>query len=369
MNQERGRSTRLPTGAIVGAVFGLGIGLLLGLVYAYVIAPADFASAEPQHLRVDYAVRYWEFVTESYDEHGNLELARTQLGPWTDTEYLQTVLARARIETSPETSMRIQSLAEKIGGDVEPAPQETPIPGQTPLPDANGPGLKWGPIAGVALLVMLLVAVAGLILSRARKSQRTSSGMARGTAGADEPDWLATMHPEGDLQAPAAGLGHFVTSYSLGNDHYDQSFSIETPAGEFLGECGVGISETIGEGTPDHVTAFEVWLFDKNDIRTVTKVLMSEYAYNDTELRDRLAPKGEAVLAQANVPLVLETATLRVTATASEALYSQDDSLLPPNSAFDRLTVELVTQQREEALDASDADTLEEGGGDLDFGV
>jgi hypothetical protein len=44
------------------------------------------------------------------------------------------------------------------------------------------------------------------------------------------------------------------------------------------GECGVGISETIGVGDPKKVTAFEVWLFDKNDIQTVTKVLMSAHA-------------------------------------------------------------------------------------------
>jgi hypothetical protein len=102
-----------------------------------------------------------------------------------------------------------------------------------------------------------------------------------------------------------------------------------------------------------------VWLFDKNDIRTVTKVLMSEYAYNDPELRDRLAPKGEAVLAQANTPLVLETATLRVTATATEARYSQDDAQLPPNSAFDQLTVELVAQQRQDADEEPEDEDVE----------
>ncbi len=88
-----------------------------------------------------------------------------------------------------------------------------------------------------------------------------------------------------------------MTTYDLGHDTYDESFSIETPMGEFLGECGVGISETLGAGEPAKVTAFEVWLFDKSDIRTVTKVLMSPYAYNDSALRTRLAPKGDPVLA------------------------------------------------------------------------
>jgi hypothetical protein len=149
----------------------------------------------------------------------------------------------------------------------------------------------------------------------------------------------------GERAPSLPALGHFVTSYALGNDTYDESFSIETSTGDFLGECGVAISETIGEGDPDKVTAFEVWLFDKNDIRTVTQVLMSEHAYNDPELRDRLAPKGEAILAQANEPLVLETATLRLEAMVTERIYASAAS--PANSYFDRLTVELVTRRKE----------------------
>ena len=44
------------------------------------------------------------------------------------------------------------------------------------------------------------------------------------------------------------------------------------------------------------VAALEVWLFDKNDIKTATKVLMTEHAYNDPNIRARLEPKGELVV-------------------------------------------------------------------------
>jgi hypothetical protein len=44
-------------------------------------------------------------------------------------------------------------------------------------------------------------------------------------------------------------------------------------AGEFMGEYGVGVSEAIGVGEPKKVTALEIWLFDKNDIKTATKGL------------------------------------------------------------------------------------------------
>jgi hypothetical protein len=132
----------------------------------------------------------------------------------------------------------------------------------------------------------------------------------------------------------------FVTTYVLGDDQYDPSFSIELETGEFMGECGVGISETIGVGEPDRATALEAWLFDKNDIRTVTKVLMSKYAFEDEALRTKLAPKGEPILVGEGEDLILETKMLRLRVHVVEVLYGKDD--LPPDSFFERLTLELV---------------------------
>jgi hypothetical protein len=91
--------------------------------------------------------------------------------------------------------------------------------------------------------------------------------------------------------------------------------------------------------------AFEVWLFDKSDIRTVTKVLMSEHAYHDEVLRAKLAPKGEAVLAQPGAPLNLETSGLQVAVNVTEMDYGEGN--LPPNSFFARLVVELVAMAKE----------------------
>jgi len=139
-------------------------------------------------------------------------------------------------------------------------------------------------------------------------------------------------------------LGRFVASYTLGQDSYDQSFSIESPTGEFLGECGMGISEIVSAGPPANVAAFEVWLFDKNDIRTVTKVLMSRYAYDDDALRAKLAPKGEAVLVEPGKAIVLETASLRVDAEISEMEYG--NGAAPPQNYFTKLMVSLTPSFR-----------------------
>ena len=158
-----------------------------------------------------------------------------------------------------------------------------------------------------------------------------------------------------------APMAQFVTSYGIGDDYYDQSFSIETTTGEFLGECGVGISEAIGVGDPKKVTAFEVWLFDKNDIRTVTKVLMTEHCYGDDALRAKLAPKGEAVLGQEETIIGLETASLRVQAKVIEMEYGEGN--LPPNSFVTRLTIELAAWQLEGAVASSGMASA----GDMDF--
>jgi len=137
-----------------------------------------------------------------------------------------------------------------------------------------------------------------------------------------------------------APMSQFMTTYMLGDDLFDDSFSIDSPTGEFLGECGVGISESIGVGEPKKVAAYEVWLFDKNDIQTVTKVLMSKHAYEDTTLRERLQTKGEPFQAEPGAEMILETATLRLVARVVDMAYGSGAT--PPRSFFERLTLELA---------------------------
>ncbi len=179
--------------------------------------------------------------------------------------------------------------------------------------------------------------IPGLGRKKAPETAETArSAAARGaqlSAAVEKTDFA-----EEGLEAP---LVQFMTTYLKGDDLYDDSFSIDSPSGEFLGECGVGISETIGSGEGGKsITAFEVWLFDKNDIRTVTKVLMSDHAYNDDSIRAKLAPKGEAVLVKPGDKVMLNTASLRIQARVVDLSY--DSAAAPPNSVFDRITLELA---------------------------
>ncbi|MBC7250680.1 MAG: hypothetical protein H5T62_10400 [Anaerolineae bacterium] len=331
---------------IVGLVLGLVVGLFLGwMVLGWIVWPVEWTDAAPADLHPDYKAFYVQMVADSYALDQNRELAQLRLGEWDEAE-LKESIAKAKAQANAQQAQRLDDLAVALLGAAV-----TPVPEATPTPSAglnlSSIGLVCG---GLVLLILLLAGVSFLInYLRARRAEEEMEPTPIAPERPAPEPVLLTEESRLEEGAPAEPpLGHWVTSYSLGNDTYDESFSIETAVGEFLGECGVGISETIGAGPPDKVTAFEVWLFDKNDIRTVTKVLMSAHAFNDEALRARLDPKGEAVLCQPNRRITLETASLRVEAVVTEMEYGSGS--LPPQSFFNRLTVELAAWAKPEEL-------------------
>jgi hypothetical protein len=201
------------------------------------------------------------------------------------------------------------------------------------------------PVCGATLLLGALLGLALLLRRRieVRESEFDEAFEApeMGTA----MDFEAVEPYEEPAEAVEQPLATFRTTYTLGDDLYDDSFSIESPAtGDFLGECGVGITHAMSVGEPKKVSAFEVWLFDKNDIQTVTKILLSKYAYNDDETRAGLAAKGDLILAESGETVVLETASLQVEARIVDLSYGE--GALPAESFFDRLTIELKAKSK-----------------------
>ena len=190
---------------------------------------------------------------------------------------------------------------------------------------------------------LLAVAVAAFYFFRIRNKP------AGGQTAAARANEFSRQAVQTDYEAlgEATPIAQWMTTYLIGDDLFDDSFSIDSLSGEFLGECGVGIADTIGVGEPKRVSAFEVWLFDKNDIQTVTKVLMSAHAMNDDATYARLEAKGEPVLSTPGGSVVLETKTLRMAVRVMDMDYGTGH--LPENSFFQRITLELAIWELGEA--------------------
>lgn len=318
---------------LVALIGGVVLGLLLGLAIGWWWWPVTLTNATPANLRSDFQSEYLLWVAKRYGENENLELARKRLGTefWEDGELAET-LARMEQDVSGEEASAVQKLAENLDA----VPEEEP--------ERDGSVFRTGAlICGVALLVIASIGGALLLITRMRESQLDAAVKERSPSVSREV--TPTQKDADETGQPP--LAQFVATYSLGDDYFDPSFSIETEEGEFMGECGVGISETIGVGEPDKVTALEAWLFDKNDIRTVTKVLMSDYAFHDEALRDKLAPKGEPVLAEAGKDVILETRVLRLRARIVEVEYGTGN--LPSQSFFEKMTIELAAWVKPDA--------------------
>lgn len=305
------------------------LGLVLGLLIAWVIWPADVANVGPQHLRAQEQASYLITLAEVFERDRNAARVEQALVAWPEAP--QAICALA--QSSPENQVRLNSLAAALneGAGCAAVPPAT----------AEGGGTSLGTLAIFLVLLLVAAGIVWYVLSNRQSSEPRVSGAATYT---DIPTAAPETTVEGDAAIAARPVARFRTTYTRGHDTYDDSFSIESEDGDFLGECGVGISESIGTASPKSVTAFEVWLFDKNDIRTVTKVIMSDHAFFDEGFKAKLAPKGEPVLARPHETIVLETATLIVNAEITEMEYGDGD---PSESYFDMMTVELSAWAKE----------------------
>jgi len=314
------------------------LGIFIGwFVLGWGLFPVSWVNATPGHLRADYKSAYLAYVAEELQRTNDPQLARARVGldlpksksvPWlADADALEADITYAIDSAS---RFKIQDKVQTLGILKSRLPELSNIPSTEAQPPAGG-GLAR--IIGIALLILLLALTAvALIYWVVVRNQRKAAA----SETAAMPEDTLTYGGVAGTETP---LKSFTTPYVLGDDYFDPSFSIEVGS-EFLGECGIGISETIGADDPKKVVAFEAWLFDKSDIRTVTTVLASEYAYHDPDLRAKLEPKGEIALMEPGTEIELETTSLRVTAKVKDVEYAQGN--LPENSFVKKVDFELT---------------------------
>jgi hypothetical protein len=352
---------------------GLLVGLILGLpILGWLVWPVQWTDAAPQHLRSDLQVDYLKMVIDSLkrNEDEGLAIRRWQDLGKAGPDALKMLAAEpgtadpkeieqlALLVQAPVPAIQVDAKTTvpkaKEAAKVETKVAEPLLPGATPVTDTKTSGSKSNLTLLLGVMCALTLVVGGvlafLLLRRKNANAGGSTSIPAEAYGGEDMEYVAEATSAGaatggnksrvntDTEEPP--VVQFMTTYMLGDDLYDDSFSIDAPTGEFLGECGVGISETIGVGDPKKVTAFEVWLFDKNDIQTVTKVLMSAHAFNDPNIRQRLLAKGEPQMVEPGKRILLETASLQMEARIVDASYG--GGALPSNSYFDRLTLELA---------------------------
>jgi len=322
----------------------LAAGIIVGILFAWVIVPVQVVDTSVDQLREDLRVDYMRMVIDSYALTSDSDLALSryeQLGE-TRRDILSNVSENYGAESPAEYQkfMALLDLSAVPGdGEAEPAPET--VDAAEEGEEQSGLSRLLLPVLGATLLFGVGLAIA--VVYRRRMATEEDPEPVAYSQETAPPLMEDTVFEEASTPAePVMGepLATFRTTYSIGDDLYDDSFSIESPSsGDFMGECGVGIGDIIGVGEPKKVSAFEVWLFDKNDIQTVTKVMLSHYANKDEATRNRMAAKGDPIELESGGVVHLETASLRVEARIVDMNYGQGP--LPPESYVDRLTVEL----------------------------
>ncbi len=316
-------------------ILGVILGLLLGLIIGWGLWPVQWYNATPEALRTDLQQDYLRMTIDSYYRNGNTNMAMQRynnLGEYAASTYGYLLTDPGYL--SPQDVQGFGAMVQSVTGQ----PIQVPAPGTTP---EQGSSTSSQLILIVSIVVILaLLGVAGWFVYRLF---RKNTGPATPVTQATE---ISRQAERTDFQSLglAQPITQTMTTYVLGDDLYDESFSIDTAGGEFLGEYGVGVSETVGVGEPKKVAALEVWLFDKNDIKTATKVLMSEHAYNDPNIRARLEPKGELIVVKPREEVLLETKTLQLLATVVDMEYGAGAA--PQKSYFERITLELAVWPR-----------------------
>lgn len=316
-----------------------GIGLLIGMIFGLVVLgwgvwPLEWVNGAPANLSSDYQRQYLCMVIDSFVRNQDQNLMKVRwssLGSGNFDLLKSLTSAECRFASNAE----IDSF--KTIMNVSVIPSTILTPNVSVPPSSNR--ITFLPVLLFCLLTLIAGGVLLYLLNKRSKMNFSSAKKEGQKSHPPEEHFSSPNEPDPQESLKEKPMAQFMASYRIGQDLYDESFSIDSSSGEFLGECGLGIAESIGVGDPKKVTALEMWLFDKNDIQTATKVLMSEYAFKDEAIHQRLAAKGEPVLIKPGQHFIMETSALQLEASVINLVYGRGP--LPEDSFFSQLTLEI----------------------------
>jgi hypothetical protein len=348
---------------VLPAMVGFILGTLFGLfALGWGLLPVEWVDANPSQLSSAYREDYLRAAIDSYGRNQDVLAAQQRFGGL--GELGPSLLSQITNNPGKQTADDIAKFSAIVVGSS--TTMTTPGTGTT-TPNDNGKSTIIAMLVGLCLL-MLVIGGALIYLLFFRNRTKNKKVEEEEPAQGFVYDQIEQVEQPEEVQAPPfkpepvigtaptqvvarsvvasdEPVAQFMTTYNLGDDLYDDTFSVDATNGEFLGECGAGISDTIGVGDPKNISAFEVWLFDKNDIQTVTKVIMSSAVYNDQNARQRLSIRGEPVLAEPGKIISLETATLKMDARIIDMTYGRGSNL-PPESYCERMSLEFSIFQK-----------------------
>jgi hypothetical protein len=328
------------------------LSFLAGLTWAYVIVPAQFYDASVSQLSRNQRDLYLILVSGSY-----------QAGFYDSTDIVNLL---SQVE---DPAGSIERLIQQQTGQVQASLQEL-----LPLAQQAGPGTPAPPGGDIVTEVLTIVAaviifivvvnviallwgllIGGFVERFAARLKPETDADRRAKATIEDirrrKELELQMRQESTAGAGGSPLGppimQRISTYTKGRA-YDDSFAIEDANDMFLGECGATIAKTIGD--TQELAAVEIWLFDKEDfVRTLTKIFVSEHAYNDPVIRSELEPKVEdpandLVIVRPGATLSLETNQLVVQAKIANLEFGTGP--LPPNSHFEALTIQMQAWEK-----------------------
>lgn len=345
-------------GILAGVLLGCILGTSLGAYYAWYRNPAVYAEgAQPKELTNGYQNHYLAMTIDSYIINQDVQVVQERLKTFTPrTKVLalgQQAAAYVEAGRSAEAQL-INNLAVNLKGSEgwpdevikgvvsELSTQYQPYParlqaintfsaqllgGQVPIPaalptqlppdgSASGGRSRWPLYVACCFLTLALLLIVYL-LGKRRFAVRKAP----------------TKKPIIWEQEGPPPLKQWSVPYTFGEDNYDEFFTIETDAGDFLGESGMAILDVMPGSSPKQVRSFDVGLFDKTDITTISRWIMTEHAFNDPAIQAKVEAnsQAEAVLAELGKEFVFETGALRVACKIDELEYG------PGNVYFNKL--------------------------------
>ncbi|MEL6403902.1 MAG: hypothetical protein AAFR81_06035 [Chloroflexota bacterium] len=349
---------RMPEGVVYTMAI---IGMFFGLIWAYTAASIVFVDANPNRLNEGAQNQWLQMVAVAsnsgsvYGDETAIALAQAIPNPRAQIEALI-----ASGELNPSDQQALQTLLTKLPADIDTA-EGTAQEITRPSILINLLNVVILPLILVVVITVVLILlwrfliydnIVAPILQRIREATDPEEA-ARAQKARDElkiqqeqrrlREELAAQASDSDLGEPImTQLAIFQTGRS-----FDESYEIETEAGDFLGQSGAVIAEAV-DPTP---SAIEIWLFDMFSSRNIAKVFVTPSANSDPSVRSRIEadvdnPATDIIVAEPSKSLTIDTDKLRLQAKFASVNFDASGN-------FDKFNLQMRAWNKDEATAGS----------------